>query len=201
MLYGALHSVGIIGVLPVLKVMLSEEGFHGWVYRAVAEERLDANLDIDLSGIETGKAKAAGRWVWTGGSIRNLDHVALAEVYRAARAKVQRANPNLPQTELVRKALEEAVKAIKLTQPQWDALRRSEVQLKARRSILARMLARFSSQTTQNVNYVLEPLAKGDHRLARRRLARVILLQTLRVATVSWLWRMGLRLSGSFMRL
>ncbi len=48
--YGALHSVSIVGVLPVLKVMLSEEGFHGWLYRGVAEDRLGADLTVNFGG-------------------------------------------------------------------------------------------------------------------------------------------------------
>ncbi|MCH7814698.1 MAG: hypothetical protein IID40_11835, partial [Planctomycetes bacterium] len=44
--YGLLHSVGIIGVLPVLKAILADEGFHGWAYRVVAEDRLGAKLEI-----------------------------------------------------------------------------------------------------------------------------------------------------------
>jgi subfamily B ATP-binding cassette protein MsbA len=43
-IYGALNSISIVGVLPVLKVMLSPEGFHGWVYRAAAEDRLDVHF-------------------------------------------------------------------------------------------------------------------------------------------------------------
>ncbi|MCP4245915.1 MAG: ATP-binding cassette domain-containing protein, partial [bacterium] len=45
--YGLLHSVGIVGVLPVLKAILADEGFHGWAYRYVAEDRLDVELEIE----------------------------------------------------------------------------------------------------------------------------------------------------------
>jgi len=46
--YGLFHSVSVLGVLPVLKVILAEEGFHGWVYRTVAQERLGASLELDF---------------------------------------------------------------------------------------------------------------------------------------------------------
>jgi hypothetical protein len=42
--FGLLHSVSIVGVLPVLKVMLTEEGLHGWADQAVATERLGFEL-------------------------------------------------------------------------------------------------------------------------------------------------------------
>ncbi len=45
-IYGFLNSAGIVSVLPVLKVMLSDEGLHGWVDRSVAEKRLGVDLDI-----------------------------------------------------------------------------------------------------------------------------------------------------------
>ncbi|NOX60087.1 MAG: ABC transporter ATP-binding protein [Planctomycetes bacterium] len=44
--YGFLHSMGIVAVLPVLKVILSDEGLHSWVDRSITEERLDLDLDI-----------------------------------------------------------------------------------------------------------------------------------------------------------
>jgi ABC-type multidrug transport system fused ATPase/permease subunit len=44
--YGFLNSAGIVSVLPVLKVMLSDEGLHGWVDRSIAENRLGVDLDI-----------------------------------------------------------------------------------------------------------------------------------------------------------
>ncbi len=43
--YAALHSVSILGVLPVLKVLLEEEGLHGWVDRTGAGQRLDLHLE------------------------------------------------------------------------------------------------------------------------------------------------------------
>lgn len=46
--YGALHSVGILGVLPVLTVLISPEGFHGWVYRDVAQDRLGATIEAQF---------------------------------------------------------------------------------------------------------------------------------------------------------
>ena len=43
--YGFLHSASIGFVLPVLKVILAQEGLHGWVYRTVAEDRLGVTFD------------------------------------------------------------------------------------------------------------------------------------------------------------
>ncbi|GJM25464.1 MAG: hypothetical protein DHS20C16_18790 [Phycisphaerae bacterium] len=53
--YGFLNSAGIVSVLPVLKVMLSDEGLHGWVDRSVAENRLGVELDVrrQIDGIDT----------------------------------------------------------------------------------------------------------------------------------------------------
>jgi len=48
--YGFLHSASVVGVLPVLKVMLADEGLHGWAYRTVAEDRLEAKFDTELGG-------------------------------------------------------------------------------------------------------------------------------------------------------
>jgi ATP-binding cassette, subfamily B, bacterial MsbA len=45
-LYAALHSVSILGALPVLKLLLEEEGLHGWVDRSVAGLRIDATLVV-----------------------------------------------------------------------------------------------------------------------------------------------------------
>ena len=56
-IYGALHSMSIVAVLPVLKVMLSPEGFHGWVYQSVAEERLGATFDVEFPRV-SGEAPA-----------------------------------------------------------------------------------------------------------------------------------------------
>jgi len=63
--YGLLQSVSIVGVLPVLKAILAEEGFHGWVNRTVAEERLGVKLapaeDGDFQGEAGSSARPAGR--------------------------------------------------------------------------------------------------------------------------------------------
>ncbi|MFQ5491082.1 MAG: hypothetical protein ACE5GE_10200, partial [Phycisphaerae bacterium] len=48
LVYGMLHSISIIAMLPVLKVVLSEEGFEGWVHRVVVQDRLDAELTLDV---------------------------------------------------------------------------------------------------------------------------------------------------------
>ncbi|NOT00274.1 MAG: ABC transporter ATP-binding protein [Phycisphaerales bacterium] len=42
--YAMLHSVSIFGALPVLKVLLEDEGFHGWIARSTAAERLGLDL-------------------------------------------------------------------------------------------------------------------------------------------------------------
>jgi ABC-type multidrug transport system fused ATPase/permease subunit len=41
---GLLYSVGIGAMLPVLKIMISEEGLHGWVRQVRAESRLGVTL-------------------------------------------------------------------------------------------------------------------------------------------------------------
>lgn len=43
-IYGMLHSVSIVGVLPVLKVMLTEEGLHGWVDHSITHYRMKTDL-------------------------------------------------------------------------------------------------------------------------------------------------------------
>jgi subfamily B ATP-binding cassette protein MsbA len=59
-LFGLLHSVSIIGVLPVLKVMLTDEGLHGWVDRSVAEDRLHCTLNWQDGAPLVIKAKPVG---------------------------------------------------------------------------------------------------------------------------------------------
>jgi len=54
--YGLLHSVSILGVMPVLSVLISDEGLHGWVYRRAAEDALDAQLDVQLDTATDGTA-------------------------------------------------------------------------------------------------------------------------------------------------
>lgn len=45
-LFAALHAVSIGGVLPVLKVILDDEGLHGWIDRTVASKRLGVDLRV-----------------------------------------------------------------------------------------------------------------------------------------------------------
>ncbi len=45
--YAVLHTVGIFGMLPVLKVMLTDEGLHGWVDLSTANERLGVKLRVE----------------------------------------------------------------------------------------------------------------------------------------------------------
>ena len=49
LIYGMLHSISIVAMMPVLKVVLSEEGFEGWVQRVVVQDRIDAYLALDLA--------------------------------------------------------------------------------------------------------------------------------------------------------
>ncbi len=44
--YAMLHSVSILGALPILKVLLEDEGLHGWLDRAGAQSRLHAVFHI-----------------------------------------------------------------------------------------------------------------------------------------------------------
>jgi subfamily B ATP-binding cassette protein MsbA len=52
-IFAFLHAVGVLGVLPILKVMLSDEGLHGWVYRSAAQGRL--NLSLHVTGDKDGE--------------------------------------------------------------------------------------------------------------------------------------------------
>ncbi|KAB2937300.1 MAG: ABC transporter ATP-binding protein [Phycisphaerae bacterium] len=46
LLFAALHAVSLAGVLPVLKLILDEEGLHGWVDRTAACRRLGFEVEI-----------------------------------------------------------------------------------------------------------------------------------------------------------
>ena len=56
--YAALHSVSILGVMPILKVLLEEEGLHGWVDRVAANARVDAEFAIRPADPRSGAAAA-----------------------------------------------------------------------------------------------------------------------------------------------
>jgi len=43
-LISALWAAGLAVLLPGAKVLLSEEGLHGWVYRRAAQSKLGATL-------------------------------------------------------------------------------------------------------------------------------------------------------------
>ncbi|MCB9850900.1 MAG: ABC transporter ATP-binding protein [Phycisphaerales bacterium] len=57
--FGMLHSVSIIGVLPVLKVMLTDEGLHGWIDQSVTRDRMRVELVWDDDAYRVIKSKAA----------------------------------------------------------------------------------------------------------------------------------------------
>jgi len=44
--YALLHSVSILGMLPILKVLLEEEGLHGWLDRTAAETRTGLSFRV-----------------------------------------------------------------------------------------------------------------------------------------------------------
>ena len=46
LLIGILFSFSIATVLPLLKVMMGEEGLHGWIYRKINEKRYGLNLHV-----------------------------------------------------------------------------------------------------------------------------------------------------------
>jgi len=46
LLIGILFSFSIATVLPLLKVMMGEEGIHGWVNRKISEKRYGLNFDV-----------------------------------------------------------------------------------------------------------------------------------------------------------
>ncbi len=45
--YAAFHSVSILGALPILKLLLEEEGLHGWVDRTTAGMRIGALVVVE----------------------------------------------------------------------------------------------------------------------------------------------------------
>ncbi|MHC4796112.1 MAG: ABC transporter ATP-binding protein, partial [Planctomycetota bacterium] len=57
------YSVGITSIMPVLKIMIEEEGLHGWVNRVLTESRFDCSFTIygtmhrQVEGIDEGTAK------------------------------------------------------------------------------------------------------------------------------------------------
>ncbi|UCD27739.1 MAG: ABC transporter ATP-binding protein [Planctomycetota bacterium] len=57
------YSVGITSVMPILKIMIEDEGLHGWVDRVLTEGRLDCQLNVysamhrQVEGIEKGTAR------------------------------------------------------------------------------------------------------------------------------------------------
>ncbi|HNO76879.1 MAG TPA: ABC transporter ATP-binding protein [Phycisphaerae bacterium] len=81
-IYGFLNSAGIVSVLPVLKVMLSDEGLHGWVDRSVAEDRLGMDLDIrtNFDGSDDPErqlliTKISKHSPFAGGGVQTLDSI------------------------------------------------------------------------------------------------------------------------------
>ncbi len=44
--FALFNAAGVAGLVPILKVLISEEGLHGWVDRSVAEECLRAEFNI-----------------------------------------------------------------------------------------------------------------------------------------------------------
>lgn len=56
--YGFLNSVSVMGVLPVLQLLLSNEGLHGWVDHSVAAERLHVKLGVEHDTVFVVESKA-----------------------------------------------------------------------------------------------------------------------------------------------
>lgn len=54
--YALLHSVSILGALPILKTLLEEEGLHGWVDRAVAGMHIGATLTVREASLDRPQA-------------------------------------------------------------------------------------------------------------------------------------------------
>ena len=46
LLIGILFSFSIATVLPLLKVMMGEEGMHGWINRKISEKRYGLRIDV-----------------------------------------------------------------------------------------------------------------------------------------------------------
>ncbi|MEE9293442.1 MAG: ABC transporter ATP-binding protein [Phycisphaerae bacterium] len=56
--YAMLHSVSILGALPILKVLLEEEGLHGWADRSMAGARTGLHLAVRDAGADDTAAPA-----------------------------------------------------------------------------------------------------------------------------------------------
>ncbi|UCG17182.1 MAG: ABC transporter ATP-binding protein [Phycisphaerales bacterium] len=56
--YAVFSAVSVAALVPVLKVLLSEEGLHGWVDRTSAEARLGAELDVYRPADDAAEAPA-----------------------------------------------------------------------------------------------------------------------------------------------
>jgi ABC-type multidrug transport system fused ATPase/permease subunit len=44
--FAVFNAAGVAGLIPILKVLVSDEGLHGWVDRSVAQERLGAEFNV-----------------------------------------------------------------------------------------------------------------------------------------------------------
>ncbi|HOD83956.1 MAG: Lipid A export ATP-binding/permease protein MsbA [Planctomycetes bacterium ADurb.Bin126] len=62
-LISALWAAGLAVLLPGAKVLLSEEGLHGWVYRRAAQSKLGATLQRRSGGEQGASGLANARWL------------------------------------------------------------------------------------------------------------------------------------------
>jgi len=80
-LIAMLWASGIGMIVPVMKVLTSPEGLHGWAWNSIAADRLDARIELQTPTVET---RVAGRAVE-----RFMDVVSLTEGTPVAEAGIR----------------------------------------------------------------------------------------------------------------
>jgi ATP-binding cassette, subfamily B, bacterial MsbA len=53
LLIALLWASGIGMIVPAMKVLISPEGLHGWAWNSIAEDRVEAKVDLDFPTVET----------------------------------------------------------------------------------------------------------------------------------------------------
>ena len=75
--FAVFNAVSVAGLVPILKVLVSDDGLHGWIDRTVADTRLRAELDVyvppdALRGASTGIGPAMVRKASASSPLRGL---------------------------------------------------------------------------------------------------------------------------------
>ncbi len=73
--FAGLHTISIAGTFPIFQVLLEEEGLHGWIDRAVVEDRLGMTLAPLVDGDVARVIKVDGNGVASAGGIGPGDEV------------------------------------------------------------------------------------------------------------------------------